>query len=90
MQDPAIIILVCTPLPWPHDEIPFVRKLFRTTAMLKEVCEKDSTLQYVRATQDMSTLQGVNRALITNEGMTLAGKHQIAQSLLGKINCGRL
>ena len=89
-QDPAIIMLVCTPLPWPLDGSETARKLYRTSLMLKEFCQSNTTLQYARFTQDLVTLQGVNQDLITEDGLTKHAIELINRLLLGKIECGQL
>ena len=45
--EPAVTILVCTPLPWPTDRQQVMREIFCTSVMLRHFCEPDSTLQYI-------------------------------------------
>ena len=90
LQDSAIIILVCTPLPWPIDGSMQACKLFRTTAMLKMWCPINTNLQYIWATQDFVTLESVNLAYIDQQGLTKAGQLQLKKLISGKINCAQL
>ena len=90
LQDSAIIILVCTPLLWPMDGSMQACKLFRTTAMLKMWCPINTNLQYIWATQDFVTLEGVNLAYIDQQGLTKAGQLQLKKLISGKINCAQL
>ena len=63
--DPAIILLVGTPLPWPLDPPPEVAwKLFRMSAMIKVFCHGRPTLEYTQATQEFVTLEGVNTTFV--------------------------
>ena len=86
----AIILLVCTPLPWPTDEEKQCHKLFRTTLMLKEFCTPDSTLQFIRATQEFISLQGLNSVYFNNYRLTVAAAKTMECVVSGKINCGKL
>ena len=90
LQDPAVIMLVSTPLPWPTDGPMQARKLFRTTTMLKLWCPINTNLQYIRATQEFVTLEGINPAFIDQQGLTKAGQLQMKRLIFGKINCVQL
>ena len=88
--DPAIIILVSTPWPWPTDDEKIARKLFRTTMMLREICDNKSTMQFVRASQEFVTLSGINLAMISSKGLTPETAAVFERLVTGKIDCGRL
>ena len=88
--DPCTIIMVGTPLPWPTDQVNVVRKLFRTTAMLRQWCQPHTTLQYTKATQSLVNLEGLNPQYICDDGLTLAGLLNLKRIILGKIACARL
>ena len=89
-RDPAIIMLVGTPLPWPLDEEKHSRKLYRTTVMLKGLCDAGSTLQYIRATQDCVTLKGVNRLMVDAVRLTAEASANISKLIVSKIECSKL
>ena len=89
-QDPAILWLLCTPLPWPSDSAAVAHKLHCMTGMLKAFCHGKSTVEYSRATQDFVTVDGLNPAFIQDCGITPAGLQQIHRLVVGKLNCGWL
>ena len=90
LHDLVVIMLICTPLPWPQDTPSEARKLYHTSVMLKELCSSDGNVQYVKATQNFVSLEGVNPQFIDQDGLTLEGRASFVRLISGKINCGQL
>ena len=88
--DSAIILLVASPIPYPTDGPDVVRKLYRTTAMLKAYCHGKPTVDYLRATQDFVELETINSDYVTPQGITKPGLGIIKKLTLAKINCSKL
>ena len=89
-RDPAIIMLVATPLPWPLDGEKVTQKLFCTSMMLRSFCDVNSTLQYVCASQEFVSLEGVNQVMVDQSGLTRAGIQTINKLITAKIECSKL
>ena len=88
--NPALLLLVCTPMPWPGDTHDVAHKLHRTTGMLKALCHGKPTMEFSRVTEDLVTLEGVHEAFVDGQGLTLAGQELISRLVLGKIACGKM
>ena len=90
LQDPAIVLVLSTPLPWPTDGPQVARKLFRTTAVLKAFCHGKASVEFSRASEQLVTLEQVNTTLVDMKGLTEHGAGLIAMLIDAKINCSRL
>ena len=90
LVNPAVILLMGTPLPWPGDQPQVVRKMFRTTTKLKTLCNGRPTLEFLCATQEFVTLNGINPVYMDSHGLTLAARTVLVRLINGKIDCGRL
>ena len=89
-RNPACVMLLLTPLPWPGDAAPIARKLFRTTSVLKALCHGNTNMDFLRASQHFVQLEGVNESYVQGRGLTLAGQRLLVKLIRAKIDCGQL
>ena len=89
-KDPAMILLVATPVPWSSDGAQVARKLFRTTQMLKAYCHGKATMEYLRASQEFVTIDNINPLFMNTQGITFEGLKKIRSLTLAKIKCSKL
>ena len=88
--DPAIIILLASPVPYLTDGPDVARKLFRTSNLLKAFCHGKPAVDYLRATQEFVLFDQLNPQYINSQGISIQGLAMIKRLTLAKINCGKL
>ena len=59
--NPAIILVLSTPLPREKDDVRITRKLFHTGHILRLMCQGKARMVFVRTGAEFTTLQGVNQ-----------------------------
>ena len=87
----TVVVLFCSPLPWPGDSEVVARKLFRTAPVLRRYCRQQGPLvQYSRAAQQLVAIDGVDTRLLNHVGLTTQGVQLIQRLIDGKIQCSKL
>ena len=88
--NPAIIMLLVSPVLWLGDGMTVTHKLGCTTPVLKAFCSGKPNMEFSRATQGLVGPDGINPRWMGDQGYTVEGLLHIKNLIVGKINCGKI